>query len=542
MIIESWHWRRTQPLAETYIHDFGTVRSLYEYDPREESSWRERAGWLDSRSHARADRGRLAETLLKYQKRIGATEEMLENTRRLGGENPLVVIGGQQTGLFAGPMLAIWKAVSVIQHARRASRLLGRTVIPVYWLAGEDHDWEEVNHVHFPAGESVHTYRLPGVEGAGRRPVSSLPIPPELWEQAVAEASRILPDTEWKGDLLKRLRTLSGGAPSLTEHVARLLAWLFGRHGLVLVDSHDPGLRAVEKDMFVRLIAENRSLRGAIAQGSERVRSLGFTPQAAVRDGQAHLFVQDGYGRSPLEGRPDGFAVRRGMRVWSEDELLGLAEQSPERFSNSALTRPLMQEYLFPVLASVLGPSEIAYWGQLREAFRLFGMRMPLLVPRQEYTLVDPCVRKSMEEFGLTFPEAAERLEESKSEWLGRQDDLNLDERFAHARKGVLRMYEPLLETVAGLNGGMRKIAEANRAKIEAQIDYLERKAKEALALRSQAGLARWRRIANCVTPLGKPQERVYNIMAYLNRYGTEWLDDLVRTDADGVLHRVVYL
>jgi len=530
-------------MAETYIHDFARLGSLYEYDPWDESAWRERAGWLDSRPHIRADRSLLADRLLAYNRRIGATEQMIENVERLRGEQPLVVIGGQQTGLFTGPMLAVWKAVSIIRHARNASRMLGRPVIPVYWLAGEDHDWEEVNHAWFPSAEAAaQKYRLLDVQGAGTRSVSSLPVQPELWTMAVEAVSRILPDTDRKRELVERLRTLSDGAPSLTEQVARMFAWLFGRHGLVLVDSHDPGLRRIEKDMFARLITGNRELRGAIGRGSGQVRELGFAPQAEVREGQAHLFVQNEFGRTLLFEHPGGFADRRGMQVYPEGELLRLLEQSPERFSNNALTRPLMQEYLFPVLAAVLGPSEIAYWGQLGEAFRLFGMKMPILVPRHEYTLVDPPVRKSLEEFGLTVQDAVERLEERRSAWLRSQDDLHLEERFAQVRRDMLRAYEPLLQAVAGLNGGMRKIAEANRAKIEAQIGYLERKAKEALAIRSQAGLARWDRIGRSLTPLGKPQERVYNIMAYINLYGTDWLDQLIQREADTKLHNAVYL
>jgi uncharacterized protein YllA (UPF0747 family) len=202
-----------------------------------------------------------------------------------------------------------------------------------------------------------------------------------------------------------------------------------------------------------------------------------------------------------------------------------------------------MQDYLFPVLATVLGPAEIAYWGMLKSAFELFGMRMPIIVPRTEFTLLEPGVRKLMDKFGLTFADAVAGLEEKRRAWLKEQDQLNLDERFAQVKEAFLAYYEPVLAVVSSIHDGMARLSEQNRRRILEQIDYLHRRASEAYETRFDAGLRQWRKIEQSLLPLGKPQERVYNVFVYLNRYGPDLLDAWIRStaEADG-RHYLVFI
>lgn len=194
-----------------------------------------------------------------------------------------------------------------------------------------------------------------------------------------------------------------------------------------------------------------------------------------------------------------------------------------------------------PVLGVVLGRSETAYWAQLREAFRLADFRMPPVVPRTEYTLLEGTVQKHMRKFGLSFEDVFFRLEEEKERWLKSQDEWDLDELFAETKRRFSELYTPVREKVGQVHPGLKKLGETNTGKIMEQIAFLEKRAKEALESRNEASLRQFQRIGMAVKPLGRPQERVYNPLAYLNKYGTDWLEELINTGGiDGKWHQIV--
>lgn len=544
MRMEAWHWKKSHPLAETYIHQFPRVDSLYEYDYRKESSWAERAEWLDRTRGSRVDRNRLADVLAQYNRSIGASPAALANVDKLRDDRALVVVGGQQAGLFAGPALTVWKAITIVQTAARAAERLGRPVVPVFWIAGEDHDWEEVNHFHYLAEDlSVRKYRLPDVPLAGRAPVSRVELTEQAWQAALDALSAALPDTEHKPGLLERLHSLAHSSRTLTEQFARIFAWLFADSGLVLVDAADPALRRLESPMFRRIIEERRPLGAAMIEARDAVGAMGFVPQADVSDEQLHLFVLERGQRHPLIERDGAIEDRKTGKRWTERELADVAEREPERLSNDALTRPIMQDYVFPVLATVLGPAEIAYWGLLRQAFARLDMKMPILWPRQEYTLIDPTSGKAMERLGLTFSEVANGLENRRERFLAGMERHPLSDRFDDVRRRFLEVYQPLADAVAEQQPELAKIAETNVRKLLEQIDFLRRRAEDAYVKRQESPLRQLDTVAAKLLPMGKPQERVYSVFGYLNLHGFAWLAELKRKPPeDASMHQLIHL
>lgn len=547
MHIEAWHWRKSQPLAEDYLHQFDRVRHLYEYDPWDDASWVRRAAWLDSHgSRFRANRSKLIEALKSYNERMGGTSETMRSLEHLRDERTLAIVGGQQAGLFGGPALVVWKAVSIIQAARKAEQQLQRPVVPVFWIAGEDHDWEEVNHFHYGTADlKVEKFRLQPADSAGRASVASVAVAHSEWENALQVLSDSLIDTEFKSQLMSRLSSILTASVTLTEQFARIMHWLFGRHGLVLIDSHDAAIRALESEMFARLIERHHEVNHAFLQAELRVRALGATPQAAVAPGQANLFLNSDEERRLLlyDSNAGCFVDKKGEHTYSQDELLRIAHHEPFRLSNNALTRPLMQEHLFPVLGTVLGPAEIAYWGLLKDAFSLFSWQMPLLVPRTEYTLLEGTIQKNMRKYELTFADVVTRLEEVRETWLKDRDTLKLEARFAEVQQSFLDKYEPLLASIETIHGGMKKLADTNKQKIIEQIEFMRERAEAAYKSQFDSTMRQFDRVAAALLPLGKPQERVYNIFAYVNKYDTALVDELVEMPpADVKRHNIVYI
>ena len=539
---EPFYIKRNQPISEDYVSQFEKVSGLYEYAPTPES-WTPRAEWLDRSAETRVGRSRLAAALRQYNASIGNTTFANEAIDALEDDRTLAVVGGQQAGLFTGQLLVLYKAITIIRTAREAERRLGRRVVPVFWIAGEDHDFDEVNHIYSLSGElQVQKLKIDHPNGS-KNAISRLPIDAAAWEDALRQLDESLMDTEFKPQLMAQLREITGASKTLTDSFARIMVQLFGRYGLVLLDSDAQEIRALEGDMFASLISCNDEIEHALFAAKRNIENLGYEAQADVQHGCANLFYFHDETRLLLYKSENGerFSDRRDRVSIDKNELLELARREPDRFSNNVMTRPLMQDYLLPVLSVVLGPGEIAYWALTREAFRAFGMQMPVITPRYEYTLVDGTVQKHMAKYALSFDDVLYRFDEKLQEWLNSQDDLHLDERFAEVKSRFDDMYKPLIELIASVQPTVGKLGETNRRKILEQVEYLQGKANDAFRSRHDAGLKQLERIRLSLMPLGKLQERVYNMYTYLNRYGDGWLHGLLDVSPQS-LHTIVYL
>lgn len=513
-------------LAERYRRGDSEACELFGLHPSQEEHWKRRAVILDESSAGRADLQEVAEALRSYQSELPLHPQAEQSLERLAQPGSLVVVGGQQAGLFGGALLIYYKALTVIQTAQYAEKMLGRPVVPVFWIAGEDHDFDEANHVNIQSSDgAVKRIRIERPAGP-RLAVSRTPLTASQWEEALQELAAQLPDTEFKPALLERLQSHVSDAPTLSLAFARLLADWFGSHGLVLMDADDPNLRVLERPMFRELIKRNDELEQALRTGENHVTSRGFPLQAETAEGSANLFLHHEQGRLLLHRENGVFTDRRGNVSLSGREMLELTESSPDRLSTNALTRPLMQDYLFPVLGAVLGPSELAYWAVLGPAFRQFNMSLPILVPRQSFTYLEHNVAKLLDKYDLSVEEAMTDWEQRKAQWLSAQDQWNLEGKFQHARAQFVDMYTPVMETLSSLQPGLAKLAESNRDKILEQIAYLESRSLDALAKQHEASLRQWDRIRASLSPLDKPQERVYGTVHFWNRYGSQWLAD----------------
>lgn len=530
-------------LASDYIHQYEAVGHLYGGDFRSRESRAERAEWLDRTGSLRADRAEVVAYLRSYNGKHNTHEAVLHSLELLEQPETLVVTGGQQSGLFTGPLFVVYKAITTIQAAREAAAQLGRPVVPLFWIAGEDHDWDEVNHTYVlnRTGE-ITRIKLDKGEGP-RSSVSEIKVDAESWLQVVAQLDGLLQDSEFKPQLMELVTAASTGAGNMTEAFAKLMGSLFGKFGLILLDSADPALRRLEAPMFASMIERNDELEAAYLAAAERITDSGYELQADVTPGNANLFYIHEGARLLLHKVDGRFTDRKATVSFSRSELLELLESHPERFSNNVLTRPLMQDYVLPVLATVLGQGEMAYWAIPQQAFKIMDGQMPLIIPRMSFTVIEGTLRKHMDKYGLSFTDVQTGLDDKRKAWLSAQDELKLEDKFEEIKAAFSGMYEPLIEQLGSIQAGLLKLGSNNKDKIIDQISFLQGKALDAMEKQNEAALRQWERIELSLMPLGKLQERVYNMMYYLNRYGLEWLEELMAVSADySGTHRIIYM
>ncbi|CQR57539.1 bacillithiol biosynthesis cysteine-adding enzyme BshC [Paenibacillus riograndensis] len=530
-------------LARDYIHHYEKVGHLYGGDFRSAESRAERAAWLDSTEGLRADRAGIAECLRQYNLKWNPHPAVMDSLALLEQQGTLVITAGQQSGLFTGPLFVIYKAITTIQAAKEAAAQLGRPVVPLFWIAGEDHDWDEVNHTFILNRTGEVTKLKLDKAGDLRSSVSNIKVEEESWQQIIEQLDGLLQDSEFKPQVMEVIRESSAAAGSLSEAFAKLMGSLFGRFGLILLDSADPGLRRLEAPMFQTLIKHNDELEAAYQAAAGEITDSGYELQAAVAAGSANLFYIHEGTRLLLHKEEGRFTDRKGTVSFSREELLEQLEARPEQFSNNVLTRPLMQDYVLPVLATVLGQGELAYWAIPRLAFKVAGEQMPLILPRMSFTVVEGTLHKHMDKYQLVFGDVLLGLDSKRKEWLAAQDELGLERRFEDTKAAFLAMYEPLIEQLGSIQAGLLKLGANNKDKILDQITFLQAKAQDAMEKQNEAALRQWERIELSLMPLGKLQERVYNVMFYLNRYGPAWLDELMKIPADySGTHRIIYM
>ncbi|WP_438492321.1 bacillithiol biosynthesis cysteine-adding enzyme BshC [Paenibacillus sp. IHBB 3054] len=530
-------------LARDYIDRYETVEHLYGGDFRNEDSREKRAAWLDANEHQRADRTKIASALRLYNEQHNPHSAVMNALALLEQPGTLVVTGGQQSGLFTGPLFVVYKVITTIQAAKEAAAQLGRPVVPLFWVAGEDHDWDEVNHTFVlnRTGE-ITRIKLDKAEGP-RSSVSDIKVEESGWEQVIAELDGLLQESEFKPQIMEFIRESSRMAGSMSDAFAKLIGSLFGKFGLILLDSADPELRKLEKPFFAKLIERNDELEAAYKQSAMGIVDGGYELQADVTPGNANLFYIHEGTRLLLHKADGRYTDRKGVITFSPEEMLAVLEDHPERFSNNVLTRPLMQDYVLPVLGTVLGQGELAYWAIPRNAFEVVGGQMPLILPRMSFTVIEGTLHKHMNKYSLSFEDVRQGLEQKRKEWITAQDELELGRRFEETKEAFSAMYEPLIEQLGTIQAGLLKLGNNNKEKILDQIAFLQGKAQDAMEKQNEAALRQWERIELSLMPLGKPQERVYNMMYYLNRYGPAWLDELMTIPADfSGTHRIIYM
>jgi bacillithiol synthase len=534
----------TNPLPSSqffkdYLFDFSKVEKYFSYHPNDKDAWKRRLSWLSR--HPKVNRGKLVKALTVYNERINNHEAVLNGIQKLQDKDTYVVIGGQQAGILTGPMLVIHKAITIIKLAEEMKKSTGHEMIPVFWIASEDHDFAEVNHAYVsdPEGDLVKV-KL-SEKGKPKASVGEIFLEQSELNGFMEEFFSYLPDSQHQLEIRSELQKMVDKSNTLSDLFARIMSWLFGKHGLVLVDSSDPMIRELEIPVFNQLIDHN--LEGALLTREQELIADGYNPQLDNLQGNGNFFLHLSGERHLMMREQHLFISKNGVHRFTADELKQMLQENPCLFSANVVSRPIMQESLFPVAAFVGGPGEIAYWAQLKPVFESFSLQMPIAFPRMTFTLVERNIASYMDHFHLTYDQACYEWEIKRQEWIMSQGAGEISEDFVSFKTQFLDLYKPFLNKVCATEPGAKKLGEANLQRMAALVDFFEKKTMKEMEKRHHAGLDQWLKIKQSLYPIEKPQERVYNIFGYLNGYGTDLIDNLLNQSLSlSANHKLIYI
>jgi bacillithiol biosynthesis cysteine-adding enzyme BshC len=477
----------------------------------------------------RYDRRTLCAVLREQNERFGAGVPTQRAIDALEGAGSVVVIGGQQAGLFGGPLYTVHKALTIMVLARRMQKELGKPVIPVFWIASEDSDLAEVNHTFVVDRDGrLRELRL-HEEAEARLPVSRVRFGEEIGP-LMDELAAALPAADDAESILADLRAAYSPGRTYPQAFGAWMTSLFGEQGLVLVDPSDVRLKRLAHPLFEREIRENSPVSAAVMAQTRRMIEAGYATQIELRDGFLTLFHQDP-ARQAIAVRRNGFELKSTGKTFTTEELTALLERSPESFTPNAVLRPLYQDTLFPTLAAVLGPSEIAYFTQLTLAYEKMGIPMPIVFPRSSLTLVEPKMEKLMSRLGVGLRDLLLRGERIIDDILRRELPESLAARIADGRASVTSTWKTIIGEIDTLDPTLHRTAELGSGRALRQFDFMERKIAQ--AARKKNGILRGQveRLVAALAPRNGLQERTLTALPFLARYGKRILMEA----ADGI-------
>lgn len=539
MKLEERYIQPTSALMNDYIHNDEKLASFFSYAPDVSAL----GGRMEKLAAHPADAEELAGIVRGGMERFGLSDQAARNLDALAGGAP-VVIAGQQAGLLTGPLYTVHKAISVLILAKQASEQLGKDVVPVFWIAGEDHDLAEISHLYLKAGTTVEKLNIPFAQ-YGKQSASSVTLQKDRVRPYLEAYFRSLPETAYSKELQAQCHRFLDESESFTDFFAHFIQAFFGETGLLFIDAANPELRRFESPLFAEMITNNEAIARAVTATEERLTQLGYPPVIGAELQSANLFL-DIHGERTLLQREGGeFTCNGGAIRFTREELLAIAETAPERLSNNVVTRPIMQEMVFPVLAFIGGPGEIAYWAALKDAFGVLDMEMPVVMPRLNMTIVNRRTQQLFVKYGLTFEEVMEqdKVAELRAELLDRHREKEAEERIRELRDMLNEQYGKIEASFRNVSAGLQPVVEKNLQFHAGQLDFLASKLEEEVLLQHQTELDHYRTIEQELLPLGSFQERIYTPYVYMNEYGVDFVDHLARLNFNyDKTHKVIYL
>jgi bacillithiol biosynthesis cysteine-adding enzyme BshC len=468
-------------------------------------------------------RDRVSEALARQQRERGAARAA-ERARELADPNAVAVVTGQQAGLFGGPLFVLHKALATLGIARRLAERCGRPVVPVFWVASEDHDFAEVRSVCVLDREgAIRPLRYSPHEEPVGRPAFQIVLDDTI-ARLVDELGAALPASPGLEDTLGLVGESYRPGETLSGAFARLLSCVLT--DLVVLDPSDPALKAVAAPVFAREVEESSPTSRLARETGRALLEAGYHQQVPVREGFLNLFVL-AEGERRAVGRGDaGVEIRGTKRRMTRSEALRSVEVEPERWSPNALLRPVVQDALLPTAAYIGGPAEIAYHAQIGAVYEHFAIPRPALIPRPSVTLVEPAQARALEAEGLSLPDLAEDPEAIVARW-AREAYPEVEAAFARTRESIEREMGEVEETLANLDSTLRAAAVSARGRTLHQVQGLHEKAMRALKKRDQGRVSRLRRTRDALFPGGSFQERGLGFLGALARHGPALIEEL---------------
>lgn len=524
-----------------YVTDFPKVQQYYNGNFRDDKDWQRCLEFVCRRS---VNRSAIAQILSTQNRNFHCGVRTLANIDTLINDNTVAIVTGQQVGLFTGPLYTIYKTLTVLKLVEKLStRYPDFHFVPIFWLEGEDHDYAEVNSLQLINTTNnlvKFEYLLPG-KSADKNlgAVGTLELDENI-EQFFASIDTALMQTEFKPKVLELFKTAYQKGMTFNRAFVHLMNDLLEDSGLVFLDPNDPEIKKLVAPVFAKDLEETPKLcQLVIDQSAELEKHY----HAQIKPKPVNLFLFHDGGRYLLEPRDDGYTLKGTRKHLTKEYIQDILANSPHLLSPNVMLRPICQDTLLPTAAYVAGPSEIAYFAQLKPLYEEFGIYEPLIYPRASLTILEEKVEKVLTRFQIDIPEIFRDIELIKQRVAEEISDVKVEELFASTMQAIEDSMGSMREGIQTIDPTLLGALENAKAKMKATLDVLKEKTKAAQQRRHEVSLRQIDKAALFLFPNSNFQERELNVLYFLNKYGLEFVKWLYgEIVVDKFKHQIVRL
>jgi len=540
------------PLFRDYTGSFESLAEFYARDYRSDDDMQRAA---DDAAAVERDRSALVAALRAQAERFGIADVSESLIAQLESPDSVVVVTGQQLGLFGGPLYTLYKALTAVRLAERLTEVTGRPAVPVFWLEGEDHDFEEVaSTALLDRDDPVRVrYERPEPDGGAdsgadngadkgtehlRTAVGRLELDESITD-AVDRVQEILPDSDFAPGLIDLLRSAYRPGRSMMDAFVEVVSTWIGPGRVVFLSPDDTVVKRLARRVFVREIEQHEESARRLADVSRRLEK---DYHAQVTSTHLNLFVHADERRA-VEVRGDGFGLHGSDRTFTKKELLALVNDDPDALSPNVVLRPLMQDAVLPTAAYVAGPGEIAYFAQFKPLYEWADIPMPIIYPRASVTLMERRIGKILEEHDLNAGDFDDQVERLFRRVVVDEMEVDLEAEFKEKSSSIHQAINGIKPIIGDVDRSLVRSAEATRASFMKDWNKLKDKVVRAEKDTHDIVREQLERASASLYPFGTLQERMLSPLFFMSKYGPDLAERIMeQIDLDTREHQVLDL
>ncbi|MEO5924017.1 MAG: bacillithiol biosynthesis cysteine-adding enzyme BshC [Bryobacteraceae bacterium] len=487
----------TSKLFADLLYNYARVAKFYGHDPSQPSSFDAAAKQIQYPAERRA-------AMVKALAGQNAPSELLT---RFAQPGTVAVVTGQQVGLFGGPAYTIYKALTAAKLAKNLTER-GISAVPIFWMATEDHDFAEVNHTWVFDGEG-HPSRV-GVESdiTGQKPAGNYPV----LQPPIDALRAAMSGFEHTDAVIAAVKDAYPPGATMGAGFRALVLKLLERVGVLVLDPLDPAIRAIGAPFLAEAVKAAPELKAALLARGKELAAAGYHSQVLVEEKTSLFFLLD-------KGE------RKTLRL-KDSECATLADRAAD-VSPNALLRPVWQDFMLPTIAYVGGPGELAYFAQSAVLYDKLLGRMPVMLPRACFTLLDARAEKLMKKFGLKLADVMVKRDELRARIAKQLLPSGLGAEFEMTSAQTLAGLDKLAASLQEFDPTLAAAMAKSRAKVLYQIEKLRRKTERETLRRDARATADAAYLTGLLYPEDHLQERLHSILPFLAKYGMDLVDRL---------------
>ncbi len=510
-----------QNLFLDYLYRFDNVKEFYNNNFRNKEKF---SDLFNSISNSKKDKQFHISPIIKnqYSDFQTASAKTIKNIDSLDNPKTIAIVTGQQVGILGGPLYTVYKILTAVRLSNQLNERFNEyKFAPVFWLEGDDHDFNEVRSINiFDNDNQVINI---GYKSEIEADDAKLSVGNINFDEAIndfmASLDNTLRQSDFKDELLKKLNDFYAPAKSFKQSFKELIFWLFDEYGLVIFDPQDIAIKNILKPIFKKEVNDFQQHTKRLIQVSAELEEL-YHAQVKVKP--VNLFYHTDDGRYSVEPVDEIFKLRRKRKQFTKEEILNEIEEHPERFSANVLLRPICQDYLLPTGFYIAGPSEIAYFAQINPLYDFYKIQAPVIYPRTSVTLIEINVNAALDKYDLTLKDIFSELNELKHKVIADLSDNNINNSFVNAENEIELIFDRIKENLFAIDKTLVDSSAKYKEKVFSVFNELKNKAVKAQENKHETTVRQLTRISHLLYPNDNLQEREINFTYFYNKYGSE--------------------